>query len=120
MITLYHNPRCSKSREALAMVEAFAQAEGLALTIVDYQKTPPSLELLRQLQRQLGVAVRDMVRTNEEEYAALNLASADDERLLNALAEHPSLLQRPIVAYREGALIARPPELLRDWLHARQ
>lgn len=116
MITLYHNPRCSKSREALAIVEAFSQAHGVPLEIVDYQKTPLNLEQLRQLHRQLGSAGRDMVRTNEDEYAALNLAQADDAGLLAALASHPRLLQRPVVVFRERALIARPPEQLHAWL----
>lgn len=120
MIAIYHNPLCSKSREALAMVEDFARAKNLSLSVVDYQKTPLNLEQLRQLQRQLGTAVLDMVRTNEEEYAALNLAAADDDGLLNALASHPRLLQRPIVVYQEQALIARPPEQLPEWLQARQ
>ena len=118
MITFYHNPRCSKSREALAIVEKFTQAKGLALEIIDYQKTPLSLDQLHQLHRQLGGAVRDMVRTNEEEYAALNLALADDAALLAALANHPRLLQRPVVVFGERALIARPPELLPAWLEA--
>lgn len=120
MITLYHNPRCSKSREALAIIEEFAQSRRLPLTVVDYQQTPLNLAQLRQLQRQLDAAVRDMVRTNEEEYTALNLATADDDGLFDALANHPRLLQRPIVAYRDQALIARPPEQLPDWLQARQ
>lgn len=120
MITIYHNPRCSKSREALAVVEDFAQAQKLPLTVVDYQETPLNPEQLRKLQDQLGTAVSDMVRTNEEQYAALNLATADNAALLNALAAHPRLLQRPIVVYRDQALIARPPEQLPEWLKARQ
>jgi arsenate reductase len=116
MITIYHNPRCSKSREALAIVEAFSQDKDLPLEVVDYQKTPLNLDQLRQVHRQLGGAVRDMVRTNEEEYAALNLAQAGDAELLAALASHPRLLQRPVVVYGDQALIARPPEQLHAWL----
>jgi arsenate reductase (glutaredoxin) len=116
MITLYHNPRCSKSREALAIVEEFTQAQDLPLEIVDYQKTPLNLEQLRQLHRQLGGAMRDMVRTNEDEYAALNLTQASDTELLAAMASHPRLLQRPVVVFRERAVIARPPVQLHAWL----
>ncbi|TCS37352.1 arsenate reductase [Paucimonas lemoignei] len=119
MITIYHNPRCSKSREALTIVEEFAHARKEPLNVVDYQKTPLNLDQLRQLQRQLDVAASDMIRTNEEEYAALNLAMADDDGLLNALAKHPRLLQRPVVAYRDRAVIARPPEQLPAWLESR-
>lgn len=116
MITLYHNPRCSKSREALTIVEEFARTKNLPLEVVDYQKTPLSLDQLRQLHRQLGGSARDMVRSNEEDYAALNLDQAGDDALLAALAAHPRLLQRPVVVFRDQALIARPPEQLPSWL----
>lgn len=119
MITIYHNPRCSKSREALVLVTQFASEDQLPLSIVEYLKTPPDLMQLQTLQRQLGCKVRDMMRTNEEEYAALNLQQADDATLLRAIAEHPKLLQRPIVTYRDRAAIGRPPELLRAFLEAR-
>lgn len=119
MITIYHNPRCSKSREALALAEQFAKENHLALTIVEYLETPPGLTLLQNLQRQLGCEVRDMARTNEEEYSALNLRQADDDTLLRAIAEHPKLLQRPIVVYRDRAAIGRPPELLHALLQTR-
>lgn len=118
MITFYHNPRCSKSREALAIAEEFAKSNGLTLEIVDYQKTPLSLEQLHYLHRQLGGAVRDMVRTIEDEYVALQLEQADDKTLLAALASHPRLLQRPVVVFRDQGLIARPPERLPTWLEA--
>jgi arsenate reductase (glutaredoxin) len=110
MITIYHNPRCSKSREALALVERFSTAKGLTLHVIDYQKTPLTLAQLTSLQQQLGVTVREMVRDNEEEYAALNLAQADDATLLQAVEAHPKLLQRPIVVRNARAVIGRPPE----------
>lgn len=116
MLTIFHNPRCSKSREALALTEQFAQARGLALTIIDYQKTPLTMTQLRELQHMLARPLREMVRSNEEEYAALGLAQADDAALLAALASHPRLLQRPIVAWRGHALVARPPAQLQAWL----
>ncbi|MFC5473053.1 arsenate reductase (glutaredoxin) [Paraherbaspirillum soli] len=118
MITIYHNPRCSKSREALALAQQFSDQHNVALEVVDYQKTPLSLAQLTELHRQLGGSVSAMVRDNEEEYAALNLAQADDAALLQALAEHPKLLQRPIVVYRQSAVIGRPPQLLDGLLTA--
>lgn len=116
MITIYHNPHCSKSREALSMVQRFAAQRSLKLNVVDYLKTPPSLAQLATLQQQLGSGAREMVRDNEAEYAALNLAQADDAALLEAIASHPKLLQRPIVSYQGQALIGRPPELLASLL----
>lgn len=116
MITIYHNPRCSKSRDALALVEQFAAAQDVPLNIVDYQKTPLTLAQLTVLQQQLGGPVRAMVRDSEAEYAALNLAQADDAALLQALCTHPKLLQRPIVVYAGRAMIGRPAERLHPLL----
>ncbi|OWW20781.1 arsenate reductase (glutaredoxin) [Noviherbaspirillum denitrificans] len=111
MITIYHNPRCSKSREALSIVEAIATRKGLAVDVVEYLKTPPDVEQLEALRHMLRCKVADMVRSNEEEFATLELAQADDAALLRAVAAHPKLLQRPIVVFGERAVIARPPEL---------
>lgn len=118
MITIYHNPRCSKSREALKLAEQFATRNNLQLTVVEYLATPPTPAQLATLQQQLGTGARQMVRDNEEEFAQLQLAQADDAALLEAIARHPILLQRPIVVYRERAIIGRPPELLNDFLQA--
>ncbi|MNR82192.1 Arsenate reductase [compost metagenome] len=120
MLTIYHNPRCSKSREALTLTEAFAAQQGLELTVVDYQKTPLSLAQLKELhqllQAQGAVSVRAMLRDNEEEFSSLQLSDADDARLLEALASHPKLLQRPVVRFNQAAVIARPPELVHSIL----
>jgi arsenate reductase (glutaredoxin) len=116
MITIYHNPRCSKSREALALAQQFADANHLTLEIVDYQKTPLTLEQLSTIAQQLNGPVREMVRNNEEEYTELGLDKADDATLLQALAKHPKLLQRAIVTYRNRAVIGRPPERVHDLL----
>lgn len=108
-LTIYHNPRCSKSREALALLEG----QGLAPTVVEYLKTPPTLAELEALQARLGLDAREMLRSGEDEYKSLGLADASlsDKQLLAAIAAHPRLLQRPIVVRGERALIARPPEL---------
>ena len=112
MITIYHNPHCSKSREALALVQQFSAQNKIPLTIIDYLHTPPTLEQLHTLHQQLGKDVRHMVRDTEEEFTTLELAHASDLALLQAVAGHPKLLQRPIVIYRERAMIGRPPAVL--------
>lgn len=116
MIAIYHNPRCSKSRDALRMAQQFADAHGLTLEINDYQKNPLTLVQLATLQRQLGDSAQEMVRANEEHYAALDLGRATEEARLQALVLYPVLLQRPIVVYRERAVIGRPPERIFDLL----
>src|SRR3954465_4946636 len=104
MITIYHNPRCSKSRASLALVQDFAAGRDMPLNIIDYLATPPDVQQLAALQRQLNVPAREMVRDNEEEFAALALAHADEQVLFEAIAAHPRLLQRPIVVYRGRAM----------------
>ncbi|MBR8456139.1 arsenate reductase (glutaredoxin) [Burkholderia dolosa] len=114
MITIYHNPRCSKSRETLALIETLNTA-GEPLNVVEYLKTPLTIEELQALHRQLGRPVRDMLRDGEEPYNALDLAREDltDADAYQAIASHPILLQRPIVVYRGKAAIGRPPESVR-------
>ena len=111
MITIYHNPRCSKSRETLALVETL-NTTGTPVNVVEYLKTPPTVEELEALHRQLGRPVRDMLRDGEDPYKTLDLARADltDAQAYEAIAAHPVLLQRPIVVYRGKAAIGRPPE----------
>lgn len=111
MITIYHNPRCSKSRETLALVQAHADEVQLALQVINYQKTPLNFDELQNLRAALGTDdVQVMLRNNEVEYASLNLAEADMTTALSAIASHPHLLQRPIVTYQNKAAIGRPPE----------
>jgi arsenate reductase (glutaredoxin) len=117
-ITIYHNPRCSKSREALERVTHFASLHHRDVNVVDYLDTPLTFTQLQVLQRQLGVSARDLVRSNEEEYVTQQLDQADEHALLQALAATPKLLQRPIVVVDENAIIARPPELLDSFLSA--
>ncbi len=108
-IQIFHNPRCSKSREALALL----QARSLDLEVIDYLKNPLSLAQLQALQAQLALPARELLRSNEDEFKTLNLGQAglSEAELLAALAAHPQLLQRPIVVNGERAVIARPPEL---------
>lgn len=114
-LQLLHNPRCSKSREALALLED----SGRQLKVIDYQKTPLDLAALQALLGQLraaepGFNVRELLRSGEDEYQSLGLAQPElgEAELLAALAAHPKLLQRPIVSDGQRAVIARPPERL--------
>ena len=109
-VQIYHNPRCSKSREALALL----QAQGLTPEVVDYLKTPPTAPELARLATLLGRPVRALLRSGEAEYESLGLAdpALDDAALLRAIAAHPVLLQRPIVVHGPRAVIARPPQRL--------
>ncbi|WP_192804876.1 arsenate reductase (glutaredoxin) [Noviherbaspirillum aerium] len=116
MIKIYHNPRCSKSREALAMVEQYCRHYEMSLEIIEYMETPQTQAQLAELLEQLGAPAGTMVRENEDEYKAMGLSQADDETVLKAIAACPRLLQRPIVVYRGKAVIARPPEKLHDFL----
>lgn len=122
MLIIYHNPRCSKSREALELTQQFAAQHQLDLDVVDYQKTPLSLaqltELHQVLQSEQAVSVLDMARSNEELFATLALKDAGDDALLQALVAHPQLLQRPIIRFNHRAVIARPPELANAILQA--
>lgn len=112
MITIFHNPRCSKSRETLALAEAAAVRLNETLSIVEYLKTPPDLATLTQLQQRLGLPARALLRDGETPYAELGLAQPglSDQALLQAVVAHPILLQRPVVVRGERAMIGRPPE----------
>ncbi|WP_047337551.1 arsenate reductase (glutaredoxin) [Pseudomonas protegens] len=107
-LTLYHNPRCSKSRGALELLEQ----RGLAPTVVRYLETPLDAAQLRSLLAKLGLSARQLLRTGEDEYKTLNLAdpSLSEEHLIAAIAQHPKLMERPILQAGEKAIIGRPPE----------
>ncbi len=107
-VTIYHNPRCSKSRQTLALIED----KGVAPKIVDYLKAPPSVAELKRILEKLGLTARDIVRTGEARYAELGLKDKDikDDELLALMVENPILIERPIVVSGERAAIGRPPE----------
>src|SRR5690606_5117757 len=113
-ITLYHNPRCSKSRQALALLQELGIEPSLRL----YLQDPPDEKELRQLLKQLDAKPRDIMRDNETLYRELGLGEAgvSDAELLRQLAANPSLLQRPIAVSPSRAVVARPPELVLDLL----
>lgn len=107
-MTLYHNPRCSKSRGALELLEA----RGLTPTVVRYLETPPSPAELKTLLARLGIGARQLLRTGEEEYQSLGLADTglSDDQLIDAMSQHPRLIERPILVVGDKAVVARPPE----------
>lgn len=106
--TIYHNPRCSKSREALRLL----QNSGIRTHIVDYLQQPPNAETLRQLLQLLALDPAEIIRTQDTLYKTANpeQAPVDTESCVTWLQKYPSLLQRPIVVCNGRALIARPPE----------
>jgi arsenate reductase len=106
MITIFHNPQCSKSREGLQLLQKIIEEKSLKLTVIDYQKTPLTRDQLVELQRRLGCPAREMMRANE----AIAADESDDERILDAIAAQPALLQRPIVECDGRAVIGRPAE----------
>ncbi|HEY2624350.1 arsenate reductase (glutaredoxin) [Dyella sp. Tek66A03] len=107
-VRIYHNNRCSKSRETLALLEA----QGQVCEVVNYLDTPPSSAELMQLLDMLGMTPRELMRKGEPEYSELGLddPSLDDTTLIAALASHPRLIERPIVVANGKAAIGRPPE----------
>jgi len=114
MITIYYHSRCTHSREAMSLVEQLCARHQLLLEIIEYQKVPLTLEQLRSLQLKLGLPASAMIRSNAPEYKKLKLAQSDDAALLQAIADHPILLKRPIVEYQNRAIIGRPPELINE------
>ena len=104
-ITLYHNPRCSKSRATLELLEE----QGHSPKIVLYLESPPSAETIADLANKLGIAVHDIIRTGESEYESA-MADWSDAELLAAIEANPILMQRPIVVANDQARIGRPPE----------
>lgn len=107
-MTLYHNPRCSKSRSALQLLEE----RGLNPAIVRYLETPLSAAQLQDLLGKLGIPARQLLRSGEDEYKSLGLSDPNltDVQLIEAMAAQPKLIERPILVVGEKAVIGRPPE----------
>lgn len=106
-VTIYHNPRCSKSRQTLALL----QDKGIEPEIVEYLKTPPSAEEITGILQKLGIEARALMRTKEAAYKELGLAKVEDEKaLIAAMAENPVLIERPVVIKGSKAALGRPPE----------
>ncbi|WP_131779161.1 arsenate reductase (glutaredoxin) [Legionella bozemanae] len=103
-IIIYHNPRCSKSRKTLELL----QSKGVAPVIVEYLKTPLNLEQLKSLRAHF--ALKDFVRTDEPVFKELGLSLDNENQVLQAMVKEPILMQRPVVTSKEKAIIGRPPE----------
>lgn len=113
MVTIYHNPRCSKSRETLALLNA----RGIEPDVVLYLQTPPARETLQILLQKLGMqSARELMRTKEALYSELALSGKSESALLDALMENPVLIERPIVIKGDRARIGRPPDAVLDIL----
>jgi arsenate reductase (glutaredoxin) len=109
---IYHNPKCSTSRKTLELL----RDNDLEPAIVEYLKTPPSRDQLVKMIRAAGIDVRTAVRTREPLYTELKLADATDDELLDAMAEHPILIQRPFVVTPKGTRLARPVDAVHEIL----
>ncbi len=113
-VAIYHNPRCSKSRQTLQLLEQ----HDIQPKVIDYLNNPPSVDELRDLLHQLGfISARELMRSKETIYKELDLASVTDENeLLDAMTAHPKLIERPVVVCNGKARLGRPPEAVLDIL----
>lgn len=110
--TIFHNPRCTTSRKTLELL----RDNGIEPTVVQYLKTPPSRAQIATMISDAGIEVRAAVRKRESLYAELGLADASDAELLDAMAEHPILIERPFVVTSKGTRLARPIDTVREIL----
>jgi arsenate reductase len=107
MLTIYHNPRCSKSRQTLELINQNSTKE---LTVVEYLKQPLTEAEISQLLSQLSCNPLDMMRIKDPEFKEQNLSTATNEQLITAMVTTPKLIERPIVSDGKSAIIGRPPE----------
>ena len=107
-VTIYHNPRCSKSRQTLSLL----QEKSININVIEYLKTPPDISQLKQILKQLGYEPRQLMRKSEQIYKDLDLGNENKtaEDLVHAMAQNPILIERPIVLSGGKAAIGRPPE----------
>ena len=107
-VQIYHNPRCSKSRQTLALL----QEKGIEPAIVEYLKETPSAAEIKTVLNKLGISARELLRTKEDAYKEHNLAdqSLSDDAIIAAMIASPKLIERPIVIKGDAARIGRPPE----------
>ena len=110
MATIYHNPRCSKSRQTLQLLEA----NNIQPEVLLYLETPPNAKTLKDLLGKLGISARQLLRTGEDAYKENNLGdkTLSETDLINAMVKHPKLIERPIVVNGNKAAIGRPPEMV--------
>jgi len=114
-IKIWHNPRCSKSRNVAALLEE----KGVDAEVIKYLDTPPTKEELKAMLKMLGISARELMRTKEEIYKTLDLKNeTDEEKLIDAMAQNPKLIERPIVIKNGKAAIGRPIENIIELLEA--
>jgi arsenate reductase len=115
-ITIYHNPNCSNSRGALALI----RERGIEPVVIEYLKTPPARETLKHLIAAMGISARALLRDKEAAYAKLDLAKPKwtDDEIVGFMVQHPVLMQRPIVVTSLGTRVCRPPETVLEILAA--
>lgn len=112
-VTIWHNPRCSKSRNAVTLLEE----KGIEADVVKYLDTPPTKEELIKVLKMLGLSARELMRTKEDIYKELNLKEeTDEDKLIEAMVENPKLIERPVVIKDGKAAIGRPIENIIDLL----
>ena len=113
-VTIYHNPRCSKSRQTLQLL----QDQGIEPKIIEYLDDPPDAKTLEKLLDMLGIDPIDLIRKKEQPFKDLGLAKKKDDRqaLITAMVKHPILIERPIVVKGSKARLGRPPEQVLDIL----
>ncbi len=110
-VTIYHNPRCSKSRQTLALL----REKGVEPEVVEYLQTPPDAVTLAKLLKKLGLAPTELIR--QKEYRALQLPESDDpQQLIARMVAHPEIIERPIVVSGRKAVLGRPPEKVLELL----
>jgi arsenate reductase len=104
---IWHNPRCSKSRQTMEILTE----KGVEAEVFKYLETTPSAQDITEVLKKLGISARELMRTKEDEYKTLNLKDETDEKkLIEAMATHPKLIERPIVIVGDKAVLGRPPE----------
>lgn len=109
-VTIYHNPRCSKSRQTLAILEE----KGVAHDVVEYLNTPPSQAELKRVLGKLGMKAHDIIRKKEAKEAGIDAASLSEADLIKAMVANPIIIERPIVVSDDKAVMGRPPENVLD------
>ena len=111
-VTIYHNPRCTKSRQTLALLEK----KGVKPNVVEYLETPPSPAELKRILKMLGMTPRQLLRKKEAKEAGLDDARLSDDALIEKMAANPIVIERPIVVKGSKAALGRPPENVLDIL----
>lgn len=114
-VTIWHNPRCSKSREAISILEE----RNCKSNIIKYLDTKPNKKEIKAVLKMLGISARELMRTKEDIYKELGLKDVTDEdKLIQAMAEHQKLIERPIIIKDSKAIIGRPSSLIAEFLKA--